>query len=158
PLENDLSGELKLARSQYKNLMDYAMRPDGLPAKLERDRREEMVRLAHNDEEQLLFRGLHYLSLGLYAHREDSSPELVAKMDVRRQLDYHERFLREVAFRSADPEIDTDVAKLRSSLRFVADHGTEAMDKTAKALGKIFAVAGDEDLRTLCLAGLYRIN
>src|SRR6185369_12758655 len=103
PMENDLIAELRLARTQYQNLLDYARRPDGLPAKLERDRREEMVRLAHNDKKQLLFRAGHYLSFGLYTHREKPTAELFTKMDVRRQLDFNERYLIEVASKSVDP-------------------------------------------------------
>src|SRR3712207_1699686 len=131
--------------------MEWAKRADGLPAKLDRDRREEMVRIAHNKKEQILLRAAHYLTLGLYTHRENSSPDLLAQLDVRRQLDHHERYLKEVAFESADPEIDSDTLKLKRSLAFVAQNGTEAMDKTAKALGRIFAVSNDENLRALCL-------
>ncbi|MBV9243004.1 MAG: hypothetical protein JO314_13450, partial [Acidobacteria bacterium] len=158
PLENDLDAELEIARTQYKNLMDYARRPDGLPAKIERDRREEAVEIAHSYKEQLLLRTAHYLSLGLYTHREDPSSDIVAKVDVARQLDYHQRYLIELAERSVDPEIDADMTRLKKALDFVASHGIEAMDKTARALGKIFMKSDDDQLRTLCLAGLYRID
>ncbi|MDQ3920019.1 MAG: hypothetical protein M3348_16260, partial [Acidobacteriota bacterium] len=47
PLENDLGSEARLARQQYAALVAYAERPDGLPARVERDRREELVPLAH---------------------------------------------------------------------------------------------------------------
>ena len=56
PFENDIEAESKLARDQYKALMDYASRADGLPARLEGDRRAEMVPLNHGKKEQVLFR------------------------------------------------------------------------------------------------------
>ncbi len=158
PLENDLDVEAELARKQYKNLIDYAKRPDGLPAKLDKQRREEMVKLAHNGKERTWFRIAHIFSLGLYTHREDSTPELMASLNIRRQLDHHERYLREVAYASVKPEVDTDVVALRRSLLFISQNGSGAKEKTARALGKIFASTDDDDMRSLCVTGLYRIN
>ena len=109
PMENDADVEATLARTQYANLMAYSKDPDGLAAKVLNDRREEMVRLNHGGLDRAYFGVAHALSLGLYTHREKDTPEMVAKMDMRRQLDYHERFLRETAFASADPEIDSNV-------------------------------------------------
>lgn len=158
PLQNDLATEAKIARAQYRNLMDYASRPDGLPAKLDRERREEMVKFAHSGKERTWFKAANLLTFGLYSHREDATPELVAQMDMRRQLDHHERVLREIAFRSARPEIDTDMDALRRSLTFVAQNGSAAKEKTTRALAKIFAATADEEFRNLCLTGLYQIN
>jgi len=42
PMENDLEAEARVATEQYQALLTYAKRPDGLPLKLERDRRAEM--------------------------------------------------------------------------------------------------------------------
>jgi len=158
PLENDLDVEGRIARQQYQNLMDYAKRPDGLPAKLDRDRRSEMVKLVHGSKDRFMYNLGHYLSLGTYTHRETSTPELVAAMDTRRQLHFHERYLREVAYSSAKPEVDSNVAKVKRSLLFVSQNGTGAGEKTTQALAKIFSITDDEDMRDLCVAGLYRIN
>jgi hypothetical protein len=158
PLQNDTDVEARLARAQYANLMDYAKRPDGLPKKITQDRREEMSRLKHGNAERALLAMTHVLSLGLYTHREKETPELFAKMDIRRQLDHHERYLREVAFESAKPEIDSNVAELKRSLTFISENGAAAKEKTTRALAKIFAITNDEDMSSLCLAGLYRIN
>ena len=158
PLENDLDVEVNVARSQYKNLMDYSKRPEGLPAALDRDRREEMVRLAHTKPQRAIYSIGHFLTFGLYTHREAATPELLAKMDVRRQLNFHERVVSETAFRSTRPEVDSDVAALKTSLKFISEHGSAANEKTARSLAKIFAITDDEDMRGLCLAGLYRID
>ncbi len=158
PLENDLDVEGKIAQQQYKNLLAYAKRPDGLAAQLDKDRREEMVKLVHNGREQLLYSAAHFFSFGLYTKRERSTPELMARLDIRRQLDFHERYLREVVANSARPEIDSDMNAVRRSLQFVAENGAEAKGKTTKALAKIFSITDDENVRQLCLTGLYRIN
>ena len=158
PLENDLDVDAANARRQYQNLIDYARRPDGLPAKLDRDRREEMVHLAHGGAERTLFTAGHVLTLGLYTHREDATDELVAQLDIKRQLAFHERVVQETAYRSADPEVDSDLASLKRSLQYIAQNGSAARDKTTRSLAKLFAITSDDDTRTLCLAGLYKID
>lgn len=158
PLQNDSEVEARLARTQYENLIAYANRADGLPKKISKDRREEMTRLKHGVPSRTLFTVAQFFSFGLYTHREKDSPELLAQLDVRRQLDYHERFLREVAFTSANPEIDSKPDKIKRSLTFISHNGSAAQEKTSRALAKIFAISNDDDIQTLCLTGLYRIN
>ena len=158
PLENNLEVEARLARDQYSALVAYAKRPDGLPARLDRDRRQEMMPLKHGRVEQTLFRLANVLSLGLYTHREEATPEMQARLDVKRQLAFHERFLRRVAKSSPRVEVVWNIEDVRRSLRFVAEHGDLAGGKTAAAAARIFSQAEDEETRGLCLNGLYRIN
>lgn len=158
PLENDVDVQEKIARTQYKNLLDYARDPNGLPAKIRNDRREEMSRINHGKKARAIFALGHALSLGRYTHRENDTEEMVAKMENRRQLDFYERVIRETAYASARPEIDTDVEKLNRALAFISANGTAAGDKTTRSIAKIFAITDDDDIRSLSLAGLYRIN
>jgi hypothetical protein len=158
PLENDVEAEARLARLQYENLLRWARDPEGLPAKLDRERRKEMVKLAHGRRERVLFGIAHVVTLGAYTHREKATPELLASMDTNRQLQFYERYLREVAYKSARPEIDSDVAEIKRSLAFVSQHGEGAEEKTTRALSKIFSITEDEEMRSLCVTGLYRIN
>ena len=44
------------------------------------------------------------------------------------------------------------------SLSYVSEYGSAAKEKTTKALAKIFKITDDEDMRRLCVTGLYRIN
>jgi hypothetical protein len=158
PLENDLDAELKLARGQYKNLVEYAKSPEGLRLKLEKDRILEMTLAAHGGKMPLKHSILQMLSFGLYKHRVKPTPELAAKADLLRQLGYHERKIRETAYYSVRPEVDANVAALMRSLNFVAQKGQLAGGKTAKAVAKIFAGSLDDGVRTACLAGLYKIS
>ncbi len=158
PLENDLAAELKLARAQYKNLVEFARDPEGLRLKLDKERLQEMTLAAYNGKLPLKISLMQMLTFGLYKHRVAPSEALAAKVDLRRQLDFHERKIRETAYYSVRPEIDTDVAVLKRSLDFVAEKGTLAGAKTVKALAKIFASTREDDIRVACLAGLYKIN
>ena len=158
PLENNLEVEVALAEKQYANLMSYAKRDDGLPAKIEKDRLEEMVALKHGGKKRMLYALGNFLTFGAYTHREKSTPELMAQLDIRRQLGFHERFLREIAIASANPEIDSNVEAIKHSLLFMTENGTDAGDKTVKAISKIFSISADDIIRTLCLNSLYKVN
>lgn len=158
PLENNLEVEVRVARKQYENLIAYAKRPDGLAKKIEQDRREEMVRLKHTSKQRMLYAAAHLFTLGMYTHRETPTAELFAEMDLRRQLDFHERLLRETARDSARPEIDSNFASVKKSLAFIAEHGEAANGKTAKAVSKIFLMTEDEETRMLALSGLHKMD
>ena len=82
----------------------------------------------------------------------------MAKVDIRRQLDFHERKIRETALYSVRPEIDANVNELMRSLTFVAQNGGLASEKTAVAIGKIFTASEEDDIRNACLAGLFKID
>lgn len=160
PLENDRGAEARLAREQYAALVEYARRPGGLDARLDRARRAELVPLKHGRAERVLFKLANTLSFGLYTHRERAGApaEQAAALDAGRRLDFHQRFLREVAKSSSRVEVEWDAAEVRRSLRFVAERGERAGGKTAAAVARIFERTEDKEIRGLCLGGLYRIN
>jgi hypothetical protein len=158
PLENSLETEAQLAREQYASLMDYAKRPDGLPARLDRDRRAEMVPLKHGRAGQAMLRLGNILSFGLYTHRERATDELSERLETQRRLAYHGRFLREVAKSSPQVEVVWNIDDVKHSLNFIAVHGTVDEGKAAKAAALIFARTSDTEARELSLKCLYRIN
>lgn len=158
PLDNDYEAESQLARRQYAALLDYARRPEGLPARLELDRRAEAMPIVHGRAERTLFRAANILSFNLYTHREKSSATLDAKLDIQRRLAFHERFLREASRSSPQIEVVQNIEDVKRSLRFVAEHGAAADKKTALATARIFAHTQDDETRRLCINGLYRIN
>src|SRR5205085_5874669 len=158
PLENDMEAEAKLAREQYSALVAYSKRPDGLPARIERDRREEMIALKHGSVERTLLRVANVLSFGLYTHRENRTPELLSQLDIKRQLAFHERFLRRVIKSTPQIEVTWNIEDVRRSLRFIAEQASAADDKIAFIAAQVFARTEDEETRSLCLSSLYRIN
>jgi hypothetical protein len=130
-----------------------------LPARVERDRREELVPLAHGKTARALLRAAGVVSFGLYKHREGGAPEEVRRaLDAERRLQYHERFLREVARTTPVVEVVWNVEDVRRSLRYVADAGARASVAAARAAAKIFAQTEDAETRRLCLDCLFRIN
>lgn len=158
PLENDLAVEARLAKTQYDALIAYAERPDGLAAKLDRDRRSEMVPLEHSKKERVFLRAANILSFGIYTHREDSTPEMEARLDVARRLSYHTKFLRQVAKSTPQIEVAWNLDEVRRSLHFVAEHGASADSGAASAAGKIFTRTDDVETRRACLDSLSRMT
>lgn len=158
PMENDLETEAGLARQQYKALMTYAQSPDGLPARIERDRRAEMVPLNHGKFERTLFRIGNIITFGKYTHREEPEPDMESRLSVERRLNYHTLFLRQVA--QSGPRIDVawDLNEVKRSMRYIAEHGTEANNKAIIATARIFDRTEDEETRRICLESLARIN
>ncbi|MGH9904709.1 MAG: hypothetical protein ACRD8U_03880, partial [Pyrinomonadaceae bacterium] len=158
PLENDFDVEAKLAKGQYEALLAYAADPDGLAAKLDRDRRAEMAPLEHGRKERILFRAANILSLGLYTHREEVTPEMEARLDIARRLAYHTRLLRQVVKSTPQVEVAWNLDDVRRSLYFIAEHAGDARSDAATAAAKIFIKTEDGETRRACLDSLSRMN
>jgi len=158
PFENDWNAEAKIAIQQYEALVAYAKDPHGLAEKLELDRREEMLPLEHGDKAQLAFRMLNVLSFGKYVHREELTVDMEDRLDIARRIEYHTRFLQQIAKSTAEVDITWNLDDVRRSLRFIAEHGSEAGSNTAVATAKIFARTRDDETRRACLDSLSRIH
>ena len=158
PLNNDSETEVALARQQYDSLLEFARRPDGLSAKIERDRRAEMVPLEHGRTARFFYNLGNILTFGRYLHREKATPELTARMDFARRLEGHTQFLRGVAKSSPQTEVVWDLEPVKTSLLFLVDRGAGANSSAARAAAAIFQRTNDAEVRRLCLDALYKIN
>jgi hypothetical protein len=158
PLSNDNQSEIQLARQQYDALISFARRTDGLPAKVARDRRAEMVPLKHGSVARFFITVGNVLSFGRYVHREDLTPELAERLDLTRRLERHTQFLSEVARSSPRTEVAWDINTVKRSLQFLADRGAAANGAAARATSLIFQRTDDAEARGLCLEALYKIN
>lgn len=158
PMENDVEVEARLAKQQYTALLEYARRPDGLPAQVERDRGEELVAISHGRAARVFFKTANILSFGLYTHRERVTEEETERLAQERSLSYHTRFLREVAASSEKVEIVWDINQVRRSLNYIAENSSFADAKTAKLAARLFDKTEDDATRALCLNCLYLIN
>lgn len=158
PLNNDNQTEVQLARQQYESLIAFAGRPDGLSARIERDRRAEIVSLEHGPVARFFFSLGNILTFGRYVHRETATPDLSARMELARRRDSHTQFLRAVAKSSPQTEVVWDLKTVKHSLQFLADHGAGADGSAARAAAAIFQRTNDAEVRRLCLDALSTIN
>ena len=158
PMANDGDSEIELARKQYEALVAFARRDNGLPAKVERDRREEMVSLSHGPAAQFFFGLGNILTFGHYVHREDATPELEQRLELARRIQFHTQFLDRAAKSSPQIEVAWDIATVQKSLKFLADNAAAANGSAAKVAARVFQRTTDDESRTLCLDVLSRIN
>ena len=158
PFENDLEAEANLARKQYDALVAFAKNPEGLAAKLERDRRAELTPLEHGGNTQIFFRVANVVSFGKYVHREEATIDMDTRLDIARRMNYHTSFLKEVAGSTTEVEVAWNIDDIRRSLNFIADHGAEAGGSAASATARIFMRTRDDEIRRACLESLSRIN
>ncbi len=158
PFENDLNAEANIALGQYQELLAFAKDPNGLAAKVERDRRAELVPLNHGDKAQLIFRVMNVLTFGRYVHREELADDMENRLNVARRLQYHTRFLQQVAKSTAEVDITWNLEDIKRSLHFIAEHGPEAGASAAAATANIFARTRDDQTRRACLDSLSRIS
>ena len=158
PFENDLNAEAHIATEQYKALVAFARDPNGLAAKVERDRRAEMTSQEHGGKAQFAFRLLNVLSFGKYVHREELTDDMEDRLDIARRINYHTRFLQQIAKSSADIDVTWNLEDVKRSVRFIANHGSEARGNAAAATAKIFARTKDDETRRACIDSLSRIQ
>ena len=158
PFENDLEAEAKLAREQYAALLAYSRDPEGLAARVERDRRAEMLPLEHGRGAQIAFRLANVITFGKYVHREQSTDDMHDRLDIARRLDHHTKFLQLVSKSSAEVDVAWNLEEVRRSLQFIAEHGDDAGAHAVSAASKIFARTKDDETRRACLESLSRIN
>src|SRR5205814_8357091 len=107
--------------------------PDGLAAKINRDRRAEMTSLQHGRFTRFLFQLGTVLTFGRYVHREAATPELLSRMDRARRQEYHAQFLREVAVSTPQIEVTSNLEDVKRSLQFIAENASEAGASAARA-------------------------
>ncbi|HEX6189411.1 MAG TPA: hypothetical protein VFZ40_15125, partial [Pyrinomonadaceae bacterium] len=138
PMSNDMNSEIELAHKQYAALIEFARRESGLPAKVERDRREEMVPLAHGPGMRFLFGLGNILTFGRYVHREDATPELKQGLELARRVRYHTELLERVVRSSPQIEVAWELPNVRASLRFLADNAHAANGSAAKVAARVF--------------------
>jgi len=158
PFENDLDAEANLALEQYKALEAFAKDPAGLAAKIERDRRAELMPLEHGRNARIALTALNVLTFGKYVHREERTGDMEQRLDIARRLQYHTNFLEQIAKSTAEIEITANVDDVLKSLRFIAEHGDEAGASAARATAEIFARTKDDETRRACLDSLSRID
>lgn len=158
PFENDLKAEANLATEQYSALMAYAKKDDGLAAKVERDRRAELLPLEHGRNARIFFRVLNVLSFGNYVHREEETANMEERLDIARRLDHHTKFLNQVAKSTAEVDITWNLDDIRKSLQFIAEHGEKAGGQAVSAATRIFSRTRDDETRRACLDSLSRIS
>lgn len=157
PLENGISAEATMAKEQYAVLLQYAVSPEGLGAKLQRDRRKELASYTQSRARRFLAGIGSVLTGGFLAGSQNSDRNLVAELASHRRVERHMRFLDQLLAASPRPEVVWDPGQIRQSIDALsAESG--APPRVARLIAEVFARSSDSELRFACLRGLQRLN
>jgi hypothetical protein len=157
PLEESVFEETAIAQRQYDALLRYAADPNGLPARLERDRNAEMAVHRHGAPARTGLRLAKWFSLGAYSHREmDDSGELAAAVGRERRAERQVRFLETVAQSSPQPDLVWNIAEVRRAVETLISTGVPP--RSAQVVSRIMQQTSDAETRALCVRALASIG
>jgi hypothetical protein len=157
PLEESVFEEAEIAERQYDALLRYAADPNGLPARLDRDRNAEMATHRHGAPARTGLRLAKWFSLGTYSHREmDDNNTLAAALGRERRAEHQIRFLETVAQSSPQPEVVWNIAEVRRAVNELIATGVPA--RSAHVVSQIMQQTGDPEIRALCEQALASIG
>ena len=158
PMENDWKSEIQLAQTQYKSLLAYANRSDGLQADIDRARRAEMMSGSHSTAAQNLFKVGALSSFGTYTHREDEIPETDSILESRRLYVKQEVYLRDVLKSQSPIEVSWDMSKVRGALEGLLGSPWLSDNRAAEVTAQLFRKTLDTETRERCLNALVQLN
>jgi len=161
PFERGLEEEATVAEQQYQDLTTWARSPTGLAARLKREREYEMVAVTHGKPVRGLFMLARIASFGLYHHREESSPELMDRLDRQRRIAYHVSRLKEILESSPRLEVVANVDDIRDSLEsltVLSEQDVPSRKAVAKLVTQLFNQTEDAGLRRQCIESLAIIQ
>lgn len=152
PIEESIFDEAELARRQYAALLKYAEDPQGLPARIERDRASESFAYHHSVGERFGLHVARIATLGIYSHREKDTKDLAQERRVARQIE----FLTKVAKSGPQAEIVWNMEEVRRAVDQVAASHLPA--KSAEIVARIMRQTKDEETRALCERALQSLD
>jgi len=158
PMENDWKSEIQLAQTQYKSLLAYANRSDGLQADIDRARRAEMMSGSHSTAAQNLFKVGALSTFGTYTHREDEIPETDSILESRRLYVKQEVYLRDVLKSQSPIEVSWDMSKVRGALEGLLGSPWLSDNRAAEVTAQLFRKTLDTETRERCLNALVQLN
>jgi hypothetical protein len=161
PMEESVYAEAQIAQRQYAALIKYAQDPHGLPARLERDRRAEVIAYEHGMAARVAMQVATVATLGLYApgkHEGDAAdPKLLyAKLDEHRRIAKETSFLASVARSSPQTDIVWNMDEVRRAVDQLASTGMPA--RSAQVVQQIMQRTTDEETRARCQRALQGLN
>src|SRR5665213_1471901 len=153
PLEDSVFEETEIAERQYDALLRYAADPDGLPARLDRDRNGELATYRHGLPARTGLRLAKWSSFGLYSHQEmNDRTSLELALSRARRAASQIRFLEIVAQSSPQPEAARNIAEVRRAVNDLIETGIPP--RSVDVVSRIMQQTSDAETRELCARAL----
>jgi len=156
PMEESVFAEARIAQHQYEALLKYAQDPQGLPARLERDRRAELNAFEHNAGSRVGQKIAQIASLGIYSPAKPDRSTVEGQLDERRRIEKQASFLMTVARSSPKTEVVWNMDEVRRALDELAASKVPA--RSAQVIQQIMRQTSDEETRALCQKALQSLN
>ncbi len=156
PLEVSVFQKAEISRRQYAALIKYSDDPQGLAARLRRDRNAEATRYEHGWVARAGLVTGKVVTLGMYSHQEHQGSALLPELDRERRLDRSVRFLEAVASSTPQTEVVWNMDEVRRALDQISAAGFEK--RSAQVIQRILLQTHDEATRALCVQALGSLN
>jgi hypothetical protein len=156
PLEDSVFKQANIARRQYAALLRYADDPQGLAARLQRDRNSELIAFRHSLGARMGLRMASFATLGAYTHHEETGETLELQLAQERQVARQLRFLERVAQSGPQTEVVWNMDEVRRVLDQIAS--SRIPERSAQLVQKILNQTSDEETRALCQRALLSLD
>jgi hypothetical protein len=153
PLDTSVFEEAEIADHQYDALLRYASDPQGLPARIDRDRNSELAANRHGVPARAGLRLARWSTFGIYSHQEmHDSVSLAAAIARERRAQYQIRFLETVAKSSPQPDVIWNIAEVRKAVNELIATGVPP--RSMGVVSRIMRQTDDAETRELCARAL----
>ena len=126
PFDRKPAAQASLAQEQHAELLAFARSPDGLPARLEKDRAAELHAEAHSAPSRALFKVASVATFGLYRQRrEQFDVSGYSGLDQYRRFSYHKRLLERAVQPATLPDVAWNMEEVRRSLDVMHELGAK---------------------------------
>ena len=157
PLDSASNREARIATQHYNALLQWAQSSNGLGRRIVNDRATEARKFVHGGGERAWLITASIFSLGLYQHRENPNPELIAEISRQRKIATHTRFLEEVL--ASGPKLEVawnmeDVSRSLKALSELAGGDAREQSQVQTFLTRILAQTHDSEVRATVLESI----
>ena len=142
PFEDSLDNKIKIARLQHAALVKWAQSPQGAPAELNKDRREELALLRRSEEQRVWATTARLATAGLYKKRAPDVPQSYQELDERRRVATYRRLIEQLAESGPHPEVSFNAAEVRAAIAELKRLRPD--DATLAALMDRISLGGDD--------------
>ncbi|MFZ0594402.1 MAG: hypothetical protein WAM39_28365 [Bryobacteraceae bacterium] len=163
PLGSSPDGEVALAQRNFDALQKAASDDGKLPARLDKDRREELAKFSEGSGGKVWNATLHYGSLGLYTRRtprqDDNAEMLVRDREVESLVTY----LEQVRDSGPRPEVSFPSEQIQKSMAELTDllnegTGSRVRKQAAIVISAVQSNTKDETVLAGCSQALSALN
>jgi hypothetical protein len=146
PLEQSVFSQSHIANRQYNALLLYALSPNGLAKRLDRDRQSELTADRHSVEARIGLKLAHFVTLGEFTHKEARDQKTLAfDLDRYRRAQRQEQFLETVARSTPQVEVVWNPERVERAMNDLKSTGL--LPKNPQVLQRILLQTRDEEAK-----------